>query len=351
MFHKLRLEYTAREQLLLAMIEHSATGFISIDEHGDFDVMNKEARAILDCELTSNLSRLKGKDASLYKLIRGLSTGNQQCCKLITKEGTRTIKVSSAELKYSDKAFTLIALQDIQDEIEAKEMESWQKLMRIMNHEIMNTIAPIISASRSLKPIYVHNNKPVAPSDLNQKKIRDTISGLEIIENMGRGLKSFVGHYRKLSKIPEPTIKQVDPVKWIQTLRQLFLDLISGEHLSIDVRISGNTGPLRIDEKLFNQVMMNLVRNAWEAPEGEHKKHIWVNLGLNDQHKTCIRVINNGQPIPREIQDQIFIPFFTTKDKGNGIGLFLSRIIVNAHSGSIAAFTRSNGDTVFEITL
>lgn len=350
-FHQAMLENAAREQLLLEMIEHANTGFISIDEQGDFEVMNKQARILLDCDQTSNLSLLKEKDAGLSKLIRELGPGDHQSYRLSTKEGARNVKVSSSELLYGDRAFKLISLQDIQKEVEIKEMESWQRLMRILNHEIMNSIAPITSASKSLIPIFVKDKEAVDPSDLDQKKILQTINGLEVIESMGSGLQRFVDNYRRLSKIPEPDIREVDPVEWGQTLKQLLPDALSEADLSIDFQIDPNLDPFQIDDKLFNQVMLNLVKNAWEAPAGKSKKRIWIYFGKTKQHHSCIRVINNGKPIPGDTRDQIFAPFFSTKEKGDGIGLFMSRQIVSAHKGSISVFTKPDGMTVFEIVL
>jgi two-component system, NtrC family, nitrogen regulation sensor histidine kinase NtrY len=350
-FHRSMLEYAAREQLLLAMIENAKTGFIAIDEHGNFELMNQKARSLLQCDHTSNLSRLEDEDFGLFKHLRELSPGGQQVCRISTDEKTRYINISSAELRYRDKAFSLVTLQDIQNEIEIKEMESWQKLMRILNHEIMNSIAPVISASKSLIPIFVKDKDPVTPLDLDHKKILQTISGLEVIENMSTGLRRFVHNYRRLSKIPEPNLGEVNPMEWTRTLKQLLPDSIPDADLSIDFQIDPNMGPFKIDDKMFNQVMLNLVKNAWEAPSGKSKKQIWVYFGHSDQNNSCIRVINNGEPIPADIRDQIFTPFFTTKEKGDGIGLFMSRLIVTAHKGSISVFTRPDEMTVFEIIL
>ena len=350
-FQDVKMEYAAREQLFLAMIEHSSTGFISIDDHGDFEIMNQTARKLLGANFTSNLSRLKSQSPELHQLITNLNPGDVRSCKIENDGGISIIQVSSAELKFRNQKFTLLSFQDIKDEIDAKEMESWQKLIRIMNHEIMNSIAPITSVSKSLKPIFLRDNTPVEPSGIDEKKISDTISGLEIIESMSSGLENFVGHYRKLSQIPEPVIVSIDAEKWAGTIKSMGLKLIPHGDTDFDLAIQDGISVILADEGLLNQVMINLIKNAQEAPKQNDRKKIKVTLGLSQEGKTAIRVINNGTPIPADIHDKIFVPFFTSKNNGAGIGLFLSRQIINGHKGSISTFTNQDKETVFEIIL
>ncbi len=350
-FQDLMLENAVKEQLFLAMIEHSSTGFISVDKHGDFEVMNRAARNLLGSLHTSNVSHLKEAFPGLYHQIQILPPGTLGSCKIELKDGPRLVQVSSAPLRFQDQEFNLISLQDIQNEIDVKEMESWQKLIRVINHEIMNSIAPIVSASKSLRPVFVQEGSPVKPEEIDEKMILDTISGLEIIDNMSRGLKNFVSNYRRLSQVPEPETGALNLKQWAGTLKVLFQELTSNDEAELDVRISKEIDTIHVDEGLFNQVMVNLLKNAWEAPESTLEKHIRVTVNPYAQRKVCICVINNGLPIPKEIQDQIFVPFFTSKDGGSGVGLFVSRLIINAHKGSITSSTNADSETVFEIVL
>jgi nitrogen fixation/metabolism regulation signal transduction histidine kinase len=350
-FQEVKIEYAARELLFLEMIEHSSTGFISIDDHGDFEIMNQTARNLLGAKFTSNLTRLESDMPELHHLITHLNPGELKSCRIEREEGFSIIQVSSAGLKFRDQMFTLLSLQDIKNEIDAKEMESWQKLIRIMNHEIMNSIAPITSVSKSLKPIFLKGNTPIEPSEIDEKKIGDTISGLEIIESMSSGLKNFVGHYRKLSQIPEPVIISLDIVKWTDTLRSLGSELIPNGNIELDIVIQDGVKAINADEGLLNQVMINLIKNAAEAPNPRDIKKIKVTVGAANDGKTVIRVINDGAPISADIQDKIFVPFFTSKEHGAGIGLFLCRQIISGHGGSISAYTNLKAETVFEILL
>ncbi len=350
-FQELKLEHAAREQLFISMIEHSSTGFISVDEHGDFEIMNKAARKMLGINYTLNLDRLRVDYPELYKVIQRLKPGEIESCRIEKSDGPTIIQVSSAGLRFHNREFILISLQDIKNEIDAKEMESWQKLIRIINHEIMNSIAPIVSVSKSLKPFFSRKNGPAKPGEIDEKRINDTISGLEIIETMSSGLQNFVHNYRKLSQIPEPVIALIDAVKWAERLESLGQELIPSGLATLTIELKSGVQKFDADEGLLNQVMTNLIKNALEAPIQKGKKHIKATVETATSGKTAIRVINNGVPISTDIQDKIFVPFYSTKENGAGIGLFLSRQIINGHRGSISAFTNQNSETVFEILL
>lgn len=358
-FQKVKMDYAAREQLYLAMMEHSSTGFISIDQHGDFEIMNQAARKLLGVRFTSNLSRLAKEMPELYELIEALAPGQQFSCKVKGPEGALVLQISSALMRYQGQEFTLLSLQNITHETDARELESWQKLIRIMNHEIMNSIAPITSASRSLKSIFLKADRALDPREVDQKKIADTLDGLDIIDSMSTGLKHFVENYRKLSRIPEPVRKSINMEKWAATLHTLGHEVAREGNASLEIQVLPGLHRLEADEGLLNQVLINLIRNATEAPSGQSPKHIRVELApaFPDQdaapteQSTVIRVINNGEAIPPERCDSIFIPFYTSREDGAGIGLFLSRQIAIKHGGSLSTFTDTEGNTVFEMRL
>jgi nitrogen fixation/metabolism regulation signal transduction histidine kinase len=335
----------------MAMIENSSNGFISIDKYGDFEIMNQTARSMLDVTHTSNLKRLKNNHPELAQLLEDINPGDVNSCQITNNGQIGILQVSCSLLRFRDKDLTLISLLDIKKEIEARELKSWQKLIRIMNHEIMNSIAPIISVSKSLQPIFLKDGNPVMKNDLEEKGIHDTINGLEVIESMSTGLKSFVGHYRKLSNIPKPVLKPIFLDKWTEYLKVLCTEVLRNNNALLDISCKSKNNVLVADEGLLNQVILNLVKNADEAPNRENsEKIITINIELVKQ-KLYIIIKNNGAPIPKGIRDQIFVPFFTTKNNGAGIGLFISRQIISLHHGSLTAYTDEHDETVFKIEL
>ena len=236
-FQDVKIEYAAREQLFLSMIEHSSTGFISIDANGDFEIMNKTARELLGATYTSNLSRLGQDLPELHALICTLQPGEVKRCKVERKEGLLVIQVALAKLKYLNTEYILLSFQDIKKEIDATEMESWLKLIRIMNHEIMNSIAPITSVSKSLRPIFIRSDYPAEPAEIDSDDIADAISGLEIIESMSSGLKHFVSQYQKLSRVPDPVIEPINVDAWAEKIRHLGSELIPEDNTLLSITV------------------------------------------------------------------------------------------------------------------
>jgi len=359
-FSRLKMDYARKEQLYMAMIEHSATGFISIDEHGDFEIMNQAARNLLGTRFTSNLERLKKEMPGLYQLLTELEDGEAGICTIHHPEGASLVRMSTARINFREHTFTLVSLQDIRREVDQRELESWQKLIRILNHEIMNSIAPITSASRSLRTLFLDGEQPLEPSLIDEKKITDTLDGLDIIGSMSAGLQHFVENYRKLSRIPDPVPVPLDLARWTGTLKVLAGEIVEQGGGRLEIFLGEGTPEPKADEGLLNQVMLNLVHNAMEAPGREpagsvqatnSERWVEIRIGPSEGGKTSIRVKNNGAPVLPEELDKIFIPFYTTKEKGAGIGLFLSRQIIFMHHGTLDAYTAPDGDPVFEILL
>jgi two-component system nitrogen regulation sensor histidine kinase NtrY len=350
-FQKIKMESEIRQQFFSAMIEHSATGFISIDEHGDFEIINEAARKLLGVAYTSNMERLQKESPQLYKTLINLKHGEVKSCRVEIDGLSTIIQVSSSCLGFKNKKLTLVSLQDIKKEIEARELESWQKLIRILNHEIMNSIAPITSVSKSLIAIFKKKDRAIEISELDEKKIRDTLNGLEVIESMSLGLSNFVDHYRKLSKIPEPVIREINCKQWCEKLATVSSEYLESNNATFVTKIQEGFTTLAGDENLLTQVLINLIKNAAEAPIEDGKKQIVVDFQTAENNQTLIKVSNNGEIIPTEILDQIFVPFFTTKENGAGIGLFISRQIISLHQGSISVASDKVNGTIFSVRI
>jgi nitrogen fixation/metabolism regulation signal transduction histidine kinase len=350
-FQTIKMESQFKEKLFMAMIEHSSTGFISVDEHGDFEIMNETARKMLGVEYTSNLDRMKVVTPELYETLINLAPGQSATCRINRPNFSTIVQMASSKLIYKEKKLTLISLLDIQKVIDARELESWQKLIRIMNHEIMNSIAPITSASKSLTNILVKNNIPIKVEAINEKIIDDAINCLEVIDSMSNGLSYFVENYRKLSKIPEPLIKEIDIQKWANSLKQILTECIDNQKTLLEIAIPSNIKTLDGDERLLNQVIINIVKNAEQAPNDSENKKIKISIGPSINKKIEIKLWNNGRPIDKENMDRIFVPFFTTKENGAGIGLYVSRQIVNLHNGSLTVVSSNESGTTFNIQL
>jgi signal transduction histidine kinase len=248
-------------------------------------------------------------------------------------------------LKFGDKQYKLFTLNDIKAELEENELDSWQKLIRVMTHEIMNSIGPITSLSNILNGIYLKDGEPIPLKDLTEKHVQNTIHGLEVIEQTSRGLMHFVEDYRKLTKIPKPVFKPINIASWLSDVELLMRNTFHEEQIEFKLIHREFNKEIIGDEKLLTQVLINLLNNSVDALKKTQQKFIKVLVSEGANGKLKISVVDNGAGITPEEIEKIFIPFYTTKDNGSGIGLSLSRQIMRLHKGSISAFSQPGENT------
>lgn len=346
-----KIEIAYNEKLLQTMIEYSSSGFIMIDEKGDFEVMNNVARKYLNVEYTSNLSRLKQLDPQLHQIFANIKPGETKIHRAQFNGHNSVLSISVAEIKYYSKKFRIISLKDITKELEEQELESWHKLFRVITHEIMNSIAPITSLSQTLTRLYSKNGNHKSPLDINDKIITDTLSGLKVIDDMSNGLMSFVKNYRQLSKIPSPKIEKIILKPWLSNLKTLMLEMIKNLDINLRITVSENCRDIYSDEKLLNQVILNLVKNSIEALEEVSNGKIKIQVHKTEDNRTLLNIKDNGDGISDEDLDKIFVPFFTTKEHGNGIGLSLSKQIMRKLGGSLAIHSIKGEGTEVKLIL
>lgn len=322
------------EQYYKALIQQSATGLIVMTGENNIEIANDKA-----CELTGilvpvNFKRLETKNPELWSLLCKIKPGETAVFKVLREGLYLHLLIRATGLRYHQNEIKLISVQDINQELEAKETESWQKLISILTHEIMNSIAPITSLTSTLTKFYKKDDKPIFVHDVNDKVIADTIQGLEIIGERGNGLLNFVTSYRRLTKIPNPVFNHFSTFDWLTSIKILLFGRLEANQIVLDINIHKSIKTIYGDDKLLTQVIINLIYNAIDALlEKVGNRHIIISIDRNEQHQTQITVANNGCMIPLEIQDKIFIPFFTTRESGSGIGLSLSKQIVQLHHG------------------
>ncbi len=330
-----KIEVAYNEKLLQTMIEYSSSGFIMIDGKGDFQVMNNTARKYLDVEYTSNLNRLKQWQPGLHHLLNSLNPGETKIHRIEIKGQHIYLSVSLAVIKYYDKEYRIVSLNDITKELEEQELEAWHKLFRVITHEIMNSIAPITSLSQTLTRLYSKNGATISPEEINQKMINDTLSGLKVIDNMSHGLMSFVKNYRQLSKIPHPKIDKISIKPWLSKLKPLLIEMTNNQNIELKITVRDNCHSINSDEKLLNQVILNLVKNSTDALENKTGGEIQIQVYKTNENQVILLVSDNGVGISKDDMDKIFVPFFTTKENGNGIGLSLSKQIMQKLGGGL----------------
>jgi len=216
-------------------------------------------------------------------------------------------------------------------------------------HEIMNSIAPITSLSESLCQFFMIDGRPALPEEVTETTIQTTLRGLSVIKEQGNGLMLFVESYRKLTRLPKPDKKIFRVEELISRIKVLYTSLENSEIIKLTVTVNPQEMELFADENLISQVLINLTKNALQANEKNPEGKIQVIAGINSEHRPEIRVVDNGPGIPDEILEQIFVPFFTTRENGSGIGLSLSRQIMRLHGGRLQVRSVLGKETVFSL--
>ncbi len=324
-----KFELQEQEQYFKTILEHVSVGIIVYNEKGNIFLSNSAARNLMDYEPLTHINQLMRVDKNLFAAFKDLQPGNRKMVSFSGKKGMRQLSLKSTLFKSASENFYLVAIQDIKSELETKELESWIKLIRVLTHEIMNSVAPITSLSETILGYY-KNNDDKMPSE---KVIGNTIKGLEVINERSAGLISFVENYRKFTRIPPPEKK---PAK-VEQLFDNTIILINGEGGDSKITISREVNPpdmeILADKKQISQVLINLVKNAKEALSDRQNGKITLTGKINSNGRPQITITDNGPGISSELMDKIFVPFFTTRESGTGIGLSISRQIMLLHGG------------------
>jgi two-component system, NtrC family, nitrogen regulation sensor histidine kinase NtrY len=349
-----KIKNETNERFFRELIEHSTTGLMSIDSDGYVEVMNKQAKKYLSIVSLSNIRLLQQLNPPVYKVLETIKPGEKVILKQIVKNNLINLSIQSSELCFGEKRYQLISLQDIRRELEENEIDSWQKLIRVMTHEIMNSIAPITSLTSTLVRFFKSGEKVRLPEEMTADDISNTLTGLAVIEDRGKGLMHFVDNYRKLTKIPNPTFEPMNIHTWSDSFEFLFRSEFQENNWAYQSQIDSNLDSILTDEKLFGQVMINLMSNAMDAIRQnsfDNSGKITLAIRSSSSHTIQFVLSDNGCGIDESLVDKIFIPFFTTKEGGNGIGLSLSRQIIRKLNGKISVQSVKNKGSVFIVEI
>jgi signal transduction histidine kinase len=263
------------------------------------------------------------------------------------------LALHAAEFRLKNQKYILVSMQNIQSELQEKETEAWQTLIRVLTHEIMNSMTPITSMAATVLDL-LNSLKTTSEKDnsANAEIITDIDDALKTIHKRSQGLTDFVTAYRNLTLIPKPKFKVFSIEELFVRLEKLLENRLTEKNIHFQWVVEPRTLELTADPGLIEQVLINLVINASEAMDGRQDPtglQIKLTANLGDTGKILIRVADNGPGIEKEALSKVFIPFYSTKKKGSGIGLSLSRQIMKLHKGSIAVHSEPNVKTVFTL--
>lgn len=290
-----------------------------------------------------NIEELNAKNPKLLKALKEAEPGRST----LYKGQDFLLTIQLTEMRIRGNPMKLLTLQNIQTELQQQEIEAWQKLTRVLRHEIMNSITPISSLTSTLREILDHDmTQRNNHYELKSEGAEDLREGLSTIENRSKGLIKFIDAYREYTSLPQPKLKTVRVKDLIEKVAQLMKPEI--RKTTIDFRISCESEFLTIqaDEEMIEQVLINLIKNSVEALT-EFESGVIEVIGRYSGNSVAIQVIDNGAGIIKEAMSRVFVPFFTTKKTGSGIGLSLSRQIMQMHNGSLSVESEPGVQTVF----
>jgi len=346
-----RIENEISNTYFKTLVDHAAVGLIAFTADGKIEFFNDAARKIFGIHVLKNLSKLDQFKEGLSEHLLLLTSNQTELVTLIINGELIQLATRKVQFHTGEKAVHLVSLQNIKPELEQKEVESWQRLIRVLTHEIMNSISPITSLVASLTRIFreKETGQVKKPEEITTQAIEKTLKGLDLVEGRGNGLVKFVQNYREVTRLPKPHFQVVNLKELLQQVAILGGYQIPEREIPVIVDCHPSI-LFQADPGLLGQVLINLVKNALEAVENTDQPVIKL-TGQSNQDHTIIEVEDNGPGIQPSVLEDIFVPFFTTKEKGSGIGLSLSRQIVRLHGGSLEAYSVPGNKTVFTIKI
>ncbi len=346
-FKDISKEKETTNQYLQKILELVDTGILSYSyDTGDVIWMNESLKRLLQLPYLKTVHSLNKRDEGLYQAVISLKPAESKIATVHLENSSFKILLSATAFQTDEKKFMLIAFQNINEALDETESKAWQKLLSVMTHEIMNSVAPISSLADTLKN---RLEKSMAVLDNNDGAVHDLELGIETIKRRSEGLLKFAETYRNLNKITKPNLNKIYVRYLFENLYQLMQPTLEAKDIEMDVVLKDTSLTVEVDSSLIDQVLINLVINAKEALKDRANARIILSAFLSARQRVIVRVSDNGPGIPEDVQENIFIPFFSTKKTGSGIGLSLCKQIMMLHKGNIQVHSIEGEGTTFSL--
>ena len=344
-FKVLSKEKETQYQYLQKILELVDTGILSYDhQSGDTGWMNESLKKMLGIPYLKTIHSLQKRDQLLYNEIISLRPGEGKVVQLTKDKNIIKVLLSATAFQTDNKIYKLIAFQNVDEALDENEAKAWQKLLSVMTHEIMNSVAPISSLADTLK-----NRLQLASRHIEDEEgtVEDLELGIITIKRRSEGLLKFAETYRNLNKITTLNLAKIYVRDLFENLFRLMQPSLQQKNIDIDVILKDPELVIEADVNLMEQVMINLLVNAMEAVKDQGQPHIVLSAYKSANQKVTIKIADNGSGIPADVLDKIFIPFFSTKKSGSGIGLSLCKQIMMLHKGNVQVQSTEGEGTAF----
>jgi nitrogen fixation/metabolism regulation signal transduction histidine kinase len=342
-FHAARYEKEERAKFLDFLLDNVATGILVFDEMGKIQVCNRAASMMLGITSEGNIQSLQKTDAELYPKLRNQERNSSFTHSIKTDFQFFQISGNSQTFISGEQKLTLITFRNISAQLAQKELDTWQNLMKVLTHEVMNSLTPIISLAET--------SQQMMKMDWDEEMQHELQEAIATIERRGNGLLNFVTAFRSFSRIPQPEKKHFEIVSLLANIQRLIAPKLQAQKVAFSYKIEPQNLSLFADFQQMEQVLLNLCYNAIDALTETENPKIEVNAELDFSGNALITVSDNGEGIPDALQEKIFIPFFTTKVNGSGIGLPLSKQIIHLHGGMLFVKSAEGEGTTFYINM
>ena len=351
-FQLLRAEKESRHIFLQTVIEQISVALIGYNSNQEITIINEAAKKLLGRPYIKNLSGIKKVSEHLYEEIINIDSKDGALIKYARKDELLQVLLRATELKSNGEYLKIITLQDIRNELDEKELDSWQKLIRIINHEVMNSMIPLSTLTNVNKTVLQEmrdNYRLDKKAQIDEEKITDVIEGMNLIEHRSLGILNFVKSVKSLTNISKPNFSTIYINDLLNRVYILMNPEFENSSIKLVLRLPSENFIITGDLELLEQVLINLIKNAMEAfskYSNSHIKKVLLTAHCVDGF-TTITVVDNGPGISKEMQENIFVPFYTTKIGGSGIGLALSRQIMRLHKGQLLCNSEEGNGTTF----
>ena len=339
-FKLVRLDREAEQKFFEATINHIRFGIIAFSEEGEVEMVNHAFLRLFQLDRIERISGLSQVSPDIPALLSRLEHQSESFHKIPLNGTPYHLIFSASKMKILGRLLTLVSVRDISREIDENELEAWQKLMRVLRHEILNSVTPIRLLAGSISSNL--------STGMSEQEISDMKSGLDTIHRRATGLSRFMDAYSNLYRIPDLQLIDCTAGKLLQRIASQYKEEFEAMGIELSVRFTEGKGSIRLDPQLMEQVMMNLVKNAMEALSGiENPK---LNLSARqEKDATVVEVKDNGPGIPADQLDHIFMPFYSTKEGGSGVGLSFAQHIMRLHGGRIQAISNTGAGSTFQL--
>ena len=345
-----RTDQESEMRHLKALIEHIPVPLMTVHADSAITLQNNAARRLFGATHVTRVSDLRQFGSGFARAVDEAIPGDRELVTFTVEGAEYQLTLAATEIIIEGDRERLISLQDIQSEIDATQAEAWQDLVRVLTHEIMNSITPVTSLAQTASELVDDVVRDAGPESPHAEELEDVQSAVATVARRSDSLLQFIDSYRQISRLAPPEKKRVA----LADLFEMVTSLAKAEWDDPGVALSSTVEPSGLyvyaDRDLLEPVLLNLLRNAWQATKGTARPAIELRGRLNRRGNTVIEIEDNGHGVPDEIATKIFVPFFTTREGGSGVGLALARQVMIAHGGFIRLGKKEGAGTTFTLT-